>query len=198
MSDEEDYTTLCLTHCMQTFGGDGGVFLIPGFSTDGHSLLMRRLLSIGMSNGCNRRQSCAVIDPGAEEELIRGNGLHILHYSQKTKTLAGAIKGMGQLVLSKVDAVAAVLNSSGKSVLIRVGNASCDCQTTQYELLLNLHHLQVCGAVVDNMAKKHGDEHQLVLKGGTVLPLDFNGYILTFNLRPPTPEELMMLEENWL
>eukprot|EP00957_Ditylum_brightwellii_P201660 15326647-Ditylum_brightwellii.AAC.1 len=62
-----------------------------------------------------------------------------------TETVAGAIEGMGKIVLPKVDAVTVVLNGSG-----------------------------------------------------TVVPLRFNGHIMTFDLRMMSLEELVMIKDQGL
>ena len=64
-----------------------------------------------MSKCCNKLSPFAVIGPGSEMEVIGGVGWQVLHFSDKSETLRGALNGMGGEVLQPVDAVTAVEDS---------------------------------------------------------------------------------------
>ena len=57
-----------------------------------------------MSKGRRSTEPYAVIDPGAVEELIGGDGWYISFVSTQTETLSGALEGIGTFTLPKVDA----------------------------------------------------------------------------------------------
>ena len=154
-----------------------------------------------MSRGRRNIQPYAVIDPGAVEELIGGDGWYITYISTQTETLSGALEGMGTLTLPKVDAITAVKNSNGKVILLGVGNATHDARTTQYESLLNSHHLRSNGVDVQDISRRHGGLQRLEIKVGqeiNYIPLDFDGEIMKINLRTPTLEEIETMEVTWL
>ena len=50
-------------------------------------------------------------------------------------------------------------------VLIGVGNAAYDRRVTQFESLLNSHHIRENNVVVDDIASKHGGQQRIVIKG---------------------------------
>ena len=49
--------------------------------------MLKRATSIGMSRGSSRHSPHAVIDPGAEKEVIGGVGWQILHFSDRSEAL---------------------------------------------------------------------------------------------------------------
>ena len=51
-----------------------------------------------MSRGRTLHPPYAVIDPGAEKEVIGGVGWHIIHFSDRSEALSGALTGMGSKV----------------------------------------------------------------------------------------------------
>ena len=67
-----------------------------------------------MSQGRKGHLPYAVIDPGAEQDLIGGVGFAILHFSDEVEPLTGPLQSMGTEVLPKVDAVTAVEDKEGK------------------------------------------------------------------------------------
>ena len=163
--------------------------------------VLRRFPSVGESSGRRTRQAYTVVDTGAVEELVGGIGWHILHVSNKTETLSGALEGMGTRTLPKVDAVTAVEDENGEVILLGVGNATYDRRIAQYESLWNSHHLRFAGIIVDDTSKSHGGEQCIKIKRGgdwTVIPLKFDGHIMTVNLREPTTEELESLGITWI
>ena len=163
---------------------------------------LKRSTSVGMSRGSSRYPPYAVIDPGAEMEVIGGVGWRILHFPQKSETLNGALTGMGSEVLPTVDAVTAVEDEDGRVILLGIGEAAFDRRTTQHESLWNSHHLRSHNIVVDDVAKKDGGGQCIILKdqegNERNIPLKFNGDIMTVNLRAPTEDELLALRVNWL
>ena len=50
---------------------------------------------VGISGGPKTHQPYAVIDPGAEQDLIGGVGWQILHFSDLSEPLQGPSKGIG-------------------------------------------------------------------------------------------------------
>ena len=74
-----------------------------------------------------------VIDPGADKELIGGVSWHILHFSDNSEELHGALAGMGSEVLPSVDAVTAVEDSEGRVILLVLDKAAFDRRVTQNE-----------------------------------------------------------------
>ena len=162
---------------------------------------IRRNTSVGMSSGRRIIPPYAVIDPGAEEDLVGGVGWYIRHISDSSQTLNGAIDGMGSITLPRVDAITAVNDSRGNVVLLGVGAVTYDCRLTQYESLLNSHHLREHGTVVNDIARCHkGKQNLEILVDGSYcnIPLKFNGDIMMLNLREPTEEELTMLRVVWI
>ena len=86
-------------------------------------------------------------------------------------------------------------------ILLGVGNATYDSRTTQYESLLNSHHLRSNGVDVQDIAKIHGGLQMLEIKQGDVkhqVPLDFDGDIMKLNLHRPTEEELSTMGVIWI
>ena len=90
---------------------------------------------------------------GGKVEIIGGVGWHILHFSDKSEGIHGALYGMGSEVLPSVDAVTAVNDSEGRVILLGVGEAAFDRRVTQYESLWNAHHLRANKVKVDDMGK---------------------------------------------
>ena len=163
---------------------------------------LKRTTSIGMSRGTIVRPSFAVIDTGAEMEVIGGVGWKVLHFSDKSETLGGALSGMGTEVLPSVDAVTAVEDADGRVVLLGIGNAAYDRRKTQYESLWNSHHLRANKVVVSDVAKELGGDQCIRFKADdgswTTIPLSYDGDIMTCSLREPTEEEQLALRVNWL
>ena len=202
-NDTEEYSHFSLPNVVHraTLWNDSKFISLPGHHPHAHTPRIRRLDSIGMSRGRSSVQPYAVIDPGAVEELIGGDGWHISFISTQTETLSGALEGMGTLTLPKVDAITAVNDSKGKVMLLGVGNVTYDVRHTQYESLLNLHHLRTSGVDVQDIAKCHGGLQRLEITVDNEIhhiPLDFDGDIMTIPLRKPTPEELDTLGVVWL
>ena len=164
--------------------------------------LKKTISSIGMSRGSVRHPSYAVIDPGAEKEVVGGVGWRILHFSDKSESLNGPLAGIGSSVLPSVDAVTVVEDSEGKVVLLGIGEASYDRRTTQYESLWNSHHLRSYNVKVDDVAKEAGGDQCMTFKNhegkDIIVPFKFNGDIMTVDLREPSDEELLTLRVNWL
>ena len=164
--------------------------------------LQRCTTSVGMSGGRKGHQPYAVIDPGAEQDLIGGVGFAILHFSNEIESLTGPLQDMGTTLLPKVDAVTAVHDCDGKTILLGVGNAAYDKRSTQHESLLNSHHLRKNGVVVEDVAKECGGNQCIKITDYCnkmrTIPLDFNGDIMMINLREPTQEELLALRVNWI
>ena len=79
---------------------------------------MKRAMSVRMSRGSVRHQPYAVIDPGAEHEVISGVGWQILHFSDESEPLSGALAGMGTKVLPLANLVTAVNDQNGNAVLL--------------------------------------------------------------------------------
>ena len=203
-SEDESYIGLFEGTVDQTFG--------PGYDSDALPLLdlsindvegiIRRTTSVGMSRGRPSRQPYAVIDPGAEEELIGGDGWHIVYVSGQTTSLSGAIEGMGSITLPKIDAITSVKDKDGNTILLGVGNATFDRRPSQYESLWNSHHLREHGTIVDDVAKSHGGQQCLKVKepDGNIrlIPLEFDGDIMKVDLFTPTEEELATLRVTWI
>ena len=157
-----------------------------------------------MSRGSTRHPPYAVIDPGAERDVIGGVGWRVLHFSDKSETLSGALVGMGTSnVLPSVDAVTAVQDSDGKVVLLGIGNAAFDHRTTQFESLWNSHHIRANNVEVNDVSSDCGGDQCIRItdsKGKSiVIPLKFNGDIMrTVDLREPSEDELSLaLRVNW-
>ena len=190
-----------------TIGDDSNVLSRPNHSIDvgaeGSTIrALKRAASIGMSKGSTRHSTYAVIDPGAEKEIVGGVGWHILHFSDQSEPLSGGLKGMGSVVLPIVDAVTAVEDSDGRVVLIGVGKAGYDRRTTQYESLWNSHHMRSNNIEVDDVAVEVGGKQSFSFTdidgNRRVIPMHFNGDIMTVNLRQPNNEELLALRVNWI
>ena len=174
----------------------------------GHSIqdnfgrMIRRNLSVGMSTGSAMKQPYAVIDSGAEEDLVGGRGWYIQYISDQTETLNGALSGMGSITLPKVDAITAVNDKRGNVVLLGFGNLSYDRRIAQNESLLNSHHLRRNGVQVNDIAKQHNGKQNIEVsdgQGGILdIPLKFDGDIVTLDLREPTEEELATLSVVWI
>ena len=135
--DTEEYFRSSLSNVVvnTTLWYDSKFHSLPGHHPHAYSPRIRRLDSIGMSRGRRSIQPYAVIDPGAVEELIGGDGWYISFVSTQTETLSGALEGMGTFTLPKVDAITAVENSKGEVILLGVGNATHDSRPTQHESL---------------------------------------------------------------
>lgn len=164
--------------------------------------MVKKATSIGMSGGRKSHPTYTVIDPGAEQDLIGGTGWHILHFSDQSEPLSGALAGMGTQVLPKVDAVTAMEDKDGRVVLLGFGGVAYDRRITQYESLWNSHHMRSNGTTVDDVAKEVGGTQCMIVKddGGKfiTIPLDFDGSIMTANLRTPSEEELVALRVIWV
>ncbi len=105
--------------------------------------MLKRAASVGMSKSQIRHPPYAVIDPGAEREVIGGVGWRILHFSVKSESLrSGALAGMGSESLPSVDAVTSAKDTEGSTVLLGIRDAAYDRRTTQHEALWNSHHLR--------------------------------------------------------
>ena len=120
-------------------------------------MLKRTASSIGMTKGCTRHSPYAVIDPGAERDVVGGVGWHILHFSDQSKPLNGGLKGMGSIVLPVVNAVTAVEDADGRILVLGlvgiVNKAGYDWCTTQYESLWNSHHMRSNNVKVDEQRR---------------------------------------------
>ena len=64
-------------------------------------------------------------------DVIGGLCWKVSHFSDKSETLGGALKGMGTKVLPSVDAATVVEDTEGRVILIGIGNAAYDRQTTR-------------------------------------------------------------------
>ena len=194
--DTEEYFRSSFSNVVvnTTLWYDSKFHSLPGHHPHANPPRIRRLDSIGMSRGRRSIQPYAVIDPGAVEELIGGDGWYISFISTQTETLSGALEGMGTFTLPKVDAITAIENSEGTVILLGVGNATHDSRSTQHESLLNSHHLRSNGVDVQDITttqiKLGGIKHRI--------PLDFDGDIMTIKLRTPTDEELETLGVAWI
>ena len=210
-SSDEEYSTVLssLIEPIKTYRDDSHRSQHTGHSRKEKekSLTMRmvkRSTSVGMSNGRNRHQPFAIIDPGCEGDMIGGVGWHILHFSNShPQALKGALPEHGQAVLPTVDAVTAVEDEKGKVILMGVGKAAYDRRTTQHESLLNSHHLREHGVIVEDKAIWHGGEQVVKMKdndGNLIkIPLKFvGGDTMRIALRKPTQEELMALRVIWV
>jgi hypothetical protein len=113
-----------------------------------------------MSSGCRTIPQYAVIDPVAED-LVGGVGWYVRHISDSSsQTLNGAIDGMGSITLPQVDAITAGNDSRGNVVLLGVGEITYDCRLTEYESLLNSHHLRgENGTVVNDIGRCHTEKN---------------------------------------
>jgi hypothetical protein len=190
-----------------TFGDDSVIPLKPDHSIkdiEGTSRIriLKRAMSVGMSKGSTRHPPYAVIDPGAEKEVIGGVGWHILHFSDKSESLSGALAGMGNKVLPSVDAVTAVEDTEGRVVLLGIGEAAYDRRITQHEALWNSHHLRANRVEVHDVAKNEGGDQCIKVRDHNgeriIIPLKFNGDIMTVDIREPSEEELLALRVIWL
>ena len=210
-SDEEYFRTgtrMKSPEQIITFGHESDSSLKPGHSMNDtkRSLTRIRMLktnvSAGMSRGSTRQLPYAVIDPGAEREVIGGVGWRILHFSDKSESLSGALTGMGCQVLPSVDAVTTVKDENGNKILLGIGDAAYDRRTTQNESLWNSHHLRSNGIKVSDVAIEQGGEQCMYIKNENgnwlTVPLEFNGDIMKVHLTKPTEEELLALRVNWL
>ena len=88
-----------------------------------------------MYRGRTIYRSYAVIDLGAEKEIIGGLGWHILHFFDKSEALDGVLFGMGTQVLPLVDEVVTLSDTDGRTVLLGIGEAAYERHTTQYKYL---------------------------------------------------------------
>ena len=192
-----------------TFGDDSKDEAKPGHSvkdventSSKRIRMVKKVASIGMSRGRKRHPTYTVIDPGAEQDLIGGTGWHIIHFSDKSEPLGGALQGMGTQVLPKVDAITAMEDEDGKVVLLGFGGVAYDRRITQNESLWNSHHMRAQGSIVDDIAKEVGGTQCMKIKQESgdyvTIPLDFDGSIMTANLRTPSEEELMVLRVIWV
>ena len=77
-----------------------------------------------MYRGRTIYRSYAVIDLGAEKEIIGGLGWHILHFFDKSEALDGVLFGMGTQVLPLVDEVVTLSDTDGRTVLLGIGEAA--------------------------------------------------------------------------
>ena len=100
---------------------------------------LKRATSIGMSKGSTRHAPYAVMDTGAEREVVGGVGWKILHFSDKSEPLHGGLNGMGSGNIPFVDAVTAVEDTDERVVLIEVGDAGYDRRTIQRHPWRKLH-----------------------------------------------------------
>ena len=212
-SSDEDYSVTDVVvkprNRRVTFGDDSVIEFEPDRmckDDDGPATrkirMLSRAASIGMSKGRKTIQAYAVIDPGAEQDLIGGIGWQIMHFSDKSDVLQGALEGMGTKVLPLVDAVTAVKDEKGKVILLGFGGVAYDRRTTQNESLWNSHHMRAGGAIVNDVAKQVGGDQNMMVKderGNTInIPLKFNDHIMSLDLRQPTEEELMALRVIWV
>ena len=165
---------------------------------------MRRFGQIvGMSNEHRRSAAYAVLESGASSDMIGGLGWKIMQVTSDKQLLIGAIEGMGTCVLPRVDAVTAVNDINGETVLLGMGNVTWDKRETQYESLWNSNHLRKNKVIVNDIAKCHGGSQNITIpskQGGEdiVLPLDYDGDIITLPLREPIEEEMQKLAVVWL
>ena len=117
-------------------------FMKPGLSKpdvcDSKKIRMVKT-SVGISKGRNTKPTYAVIDQGAEQDLV-GCGWRVVHFSSRCQKLDGALQGLGSVTLQKVDAITAVTTSTGNIQLLGMGDSTWDGRITQYESLLNAHH----------------------------------------------------------
>ena len=109
-----------------------------------------------MSLGSIRHPPYAVINPGAEREVVGGVGWHIIHFSDKSESLNGALTGMGSEVLPSVDAVTAVEDGDVRVMILEIGKAAYDRRTTQHESLLNSHHMRANKVKVHDVERSEG------------------------------------------
>ena len=172
---------------------------------EGHSTRVRalkRTTSVGMSKGTIRHQPFAVIDPGADMDVIGRVGWKVLHFSNKSETLGGALKGMGTELLPSVDAVTSVEDMEGRVILLDIRNAAYDRRITQNKSLWNSHHMRANKVQVSDAARDQGGDKCLRIKDKSgswiTIPLKFNGDIMTIDLREPTEDEKLALRVNWL
>ena len=97
---------------------------------------------------------------------------------------------MGIVNLPCVDDVTAVEDSDGGVVLIGVGEAGYDRRTTQFESLWNIYHMRSNGVIMDNIAEDVGGKQSFTVTDDvgkrSVIPLKFNGDIITVACRMPT------------
>ena len=210
-SSDEDYIATSSKYKPRkrkvTFGNDSDIPWIPDHSIQDEAAgskvrALKRSNSIGMSRGRTSQSPYAIVDPGADMEIIGGVGWHVLHFSDRTEILNGALEGMGSSVLPTADAVTAVEDKDGRVVLLGLGGTAYDHRTTQIESLWNSHHLRANKVIVDDVAKEHKGNQQIKLKGTNreeiEIPLKFNGNYMHVELRKPTEEELLALGVNWL
>ena len=134
-----------------------------------------------MSKGSTRHAPYAVMDTGAEREVVGGVGWKILHFSDKSESLHGGLNGMGSVNLPFVDAVTVVEDTGGKVVLIGVRDAGYDRRTTQFESLWNSYHMRSNGVIVDDIAEEVGRKQSFTITDDigkrSAIPLKFNGDI---------------------
>lgn len=95
----------------------------------------------------------------------------------------------------------AVTDIKGRIHLFGFGNVTYDSREVQNESLWNPSHLRKQGVRVEDKAKRDGgDQHiQLRVEGKThTFDLDFDGTIMTMDIREPTEEEIATLGVVWL
>jgi len=163
---------------------------------------LKRAMSIGIFKGSTRHAPYAVMDTGAEREVVGGVGWKILNFSDKSEPLHGRLNGMGSVNLPFVNAVTVVEDTDGRVVLIGVGEAGYDRRTTQFESLWNIYHMMNNGVIVDDIAKDVGGKQSFTVTDNfgkrSLIPLKFNGDIMTVACRMPIDEELLALKINWI
>ena len=107
---------------------------------------------------------------------------------------------MGSKVLPSVDAITAVEDSEGIILLLGLGNYGYDRRTTQHEALWNSHHLRANKVKVSNVQEEEDGDQCIRIKDESsnliIIPLKFNGDIMTIGIRTPTKEELLALRVN--
>ena len=84
--------------------------------------------------------------------------------TNESDPLSDVFQSMGTEVLPSVDAVTAVDDKDGRTILLGIGRAAFDRRTTQFESLWNSHHLRANNIVVDDVTKSRGGKKYLVFK----------------------------------
>ena len=120
---------------------------------------VKKTKSVAMSTKSKVVPPYAVINPGAKKEILGGLGWYILHFSDKSESLNGALSGMGSEILPSVDAVTCVYNINRKAVFLGVGEAAYDRRSTRVESLWNSHYTRSNKVVVDDVAKSQGGDN---------------------------------------
>ena len=164
---------------------------------ESHSIRIRALkrpTSIGMSKSCTRHQSYAVIDPGADMEVIGGVGWHALHFSDKSERLGGALEGMESEVLPSMRSLQLKTWKEERYYLDSVMPLSTEER--------NSHHLRANKIQVSDVTRDQGGDQCIRAKDENrnwiKILIRFNGDIMPVNLREPTEDELLALRVNWL